>query len=82
MLFIIIDEADLENRTNQLITDISNCNREHIIQCYIKTQSNIPEEPCYISYMTPTSFINVQYESRCSIKSSYQVLFFISFSDI
>ena len=35
-LSIIIDEADLENRTNQLINYISTFNNEHIIKCYSK----------------------------------------------
>ena len=43
LLSIIFDEADIENRKNQLINDISNFNNEHIIQLYNVTQSNIPE---------------------------------------
>ena len=48
MLSIDIDDADLENRTNQFINDISYLNNKHIIQCYNKTIHNIPEEPRYI----------------------------------
>ena len=62
---INIHESGIKKRTNQLINDISSFNNEHIIQCYNVNQYNIPEEPCYISSMTPTGFINVQYESRC-----------------
>ena len=43
MLSIDIDEADLEKKTNKFINDISNFNNKHIIQCYNKTISNIPE---------------------------------------
>ena len=75
MLSIYIDEADLENKTNKFINDISEFNNKHIIQCNNKTISNIPEEPHYISYMTPTEFINGQYESICCVKLSFQVLF-------
>ena len=58
MLSIDIDEADLEKKTNQFINDISNFNDKHIIQCYNKPIPNTPEEPCYISSMTPTGFMN------------------------
>ena len=37
---------------------------------------NIPEEPRYILWMTPTGFINGQDESRCYVNFSFQVLFF------
>ena len=37
LLSMVIDEADLENKTNQLINDISNFNNEYIIQYYIET---------------------------------------------
>ena len=60
LLSIIIYEIDLETRTNQLINDISKFNNEHIIQYYSVTKSNIPEEPRYISSVTPTGFINGQ----------------------
>ena len=66
---MIIDKADIENRTKQFINDIKNFNKEHIIQCYSENQSNIPEEPCYISSMTPTGFINGKDESRCYVNS-------------
>ena len=75
-LKIYIEEVDLVNKTNQFINDISDFNNKHIIQCYSKNISNIPEGPCYISFMTPTGFINVQDESRCYVKSSFQVIFF------
>ena len=45
LLSKIIDAAGLKNRTNQFINDIRNFNNEHIIECYIVTESNIPEEP-------------------------------------
>ena len=57
---IVIDETDLENRTNQLINDISNFNNEHRTQCYSKTWTNIPEERRYKPSMTPPGFINGQ----------------------
>ena len=43
MLYIDINEADLENKTNQFINDISKFNNKHIIKCYNYTISNIPE---------------------------------------
>ena len=72
-------EADLEKKTNQFINDISNFNNKHIIQCNNKPIYNIPEEPRYISSMTPIGFMNGQDESRCYVNSSFQVLFSISF---
>ena len=75
LLSIDIDEADLKKKTNQFINDISGFNNKHIIQCYNETISNIPEEPCYISSMTQTEFMNGQDESRCYVNSSFQVLF-------
>ena len=53
-----------------------NFNNEHVIQCYNKTKSNIPEEPCYILPITPTEFISGQDELICYINSSFQVIFF------
>ena len=41
--------------------------------------SNISEEPCYISSMTPTGFINGQDELRCYVNSSFQVIFLYNF---
>ena len=76
MLYIYIDEVDSENKRNQFINDIINSNNKHIIQCYNKTISNIPEEQRYISSMTPTGFINGKDESRCYVKSPFQVIFF------
>ena len=43
LLYIVIDEAYLENRINQFINDISNFSNEHIIKCYSNTKSNIYE---------------------------------------
>ena len=76
MLSIVIDGEDLEKRTSQFINYIRNFNNQHIIQCYRITQSNIPEEPRYISSMSPTGFINGQDESRFYFNSSFQVPFF------
>ena len=59
-LSIMVDEADIENKTKYWINDISLFNNEHIIQRYNNPQSNIPEEARYISCMTPTGFINGQ----------------------
>ena len=70
-----MDEAYLENKSNQFINDISNFNNKHIIQCYNKTISNEPEEPGYISSMTPTGFINGQDELGCYVNSSFEVVF-------
>ena len=72
-------EADIGEKTNQFINDISNFNNKHIIQCNNKPISNIPEEPYYISSMTPIGFRNVQDESICYVNSTFQVLFSISF---
>ena len=60
MLSIVIDEADLEKRPNQLINDIINFNKEHVTNYHRKGKANIPEEPRYISSRTPTGFINGQ----------------------
>ena len=76
ILSIDIDEADLEEKTNQLINDISDFNNKHIMQCYNENISNIPEETSYISSMTPIGFINGQYESIFYVNLSIQVLFF------
>ena len=69
LLSIIIDERDIETRTNKLVNDIINFNNEHKINCYSVTQSNIPEEPRYISSMPPTGFINGQDKSMCYVNS-------------
>ena len=58
MLTTDINEAYLEKKRNKFINDINNFNNKHITQYYNKTQSNIPEEPCYISSMALTGFIN------------------------
>ena len=71
-------EADLGKKKNQFINDISNFNNKHIIQCNSKPISNIPEEPRYISSMTPIRSSNGQDESRCYVNSSFQVIFSIS----
>ena len=63
-------------RKKQSTNDINNFNNKHIIQCYNKTISNVPEERRYIPSMTPTGFINGQYESRCYVNSSFQLLYF------
>ena len=57
---IDMDAADLEKKINQFINDISDFNNKHTIQCHNKTISNLPEEPRYISSMTPTESNNVQ----------------------
>ena len=79
ILSIDIDEADLEKKKNKSRNDINEFNNKHIIQCYNKTISNIPEEPRFISSTIPPVFINGRYESRCYANSSFQVLFFIIF---
>ena len=56
--------ADLGKKIDQFINDISDFNNKNIIQCNNKPMSNIPEEPRYISYMTPNVFRNGQDESR------------------
>ena len=76
LLSIIFYEADIENRTKQWINDIIIFNNEHIIQRYNITQSNIPEEPRYISCMKPTGFINGQDEPICYVNLYFQVLCF------
>ena len=75
MLSIDIDELDLENKTNQFINYIINFNNNHIIQYYNITITNITEEPRYISSVTPTGFINGQYESIFYVNLSFQVFF-------
>ena len=81
MLSLIVDEVDLKNRTNQWLDHIINFNKEHFIQSYNVTESNLPEEEHYISGMIPTGFINGQYESIFYVNSSFQVNFSIYFSD-
>ena len=81
ILSIDTDEADLERKTNQVINAIINFNNKHIIQCYNKTIYNIPEDPRYISSMTPTVFINAQDDFICYVKSSFQVICFDVFLD-
>ena len=76
ILSIDNDESYLGKKTNQFINYISDFNNKRIIQCNNKHISNIPEEPRYISYMTPIGFSNGQDESRCYVNSSSQVLFF------
>ena len=71
MLSIDIYAADLENKTNQFINDISNFNNKHIIQSYNEAISNIYEEPRYISSMTPTGLINGQDELICYFNFSF-----------
>ena len=75
MLSIYIHEAYIENKTGQFINDISDFNNKHIIHCYNKTISNINEEPRFISYMTPTGFINGEVGSRYYVNLSFQVIF-------
>ena len=76
VLSIDNDEADLGKKTNKFINDISDFNNKHIIQCNNKPLSNIPEEPRYISSMTPIGFMNGQDKSICYDNSSLQLLFF------
>ena len=68
--------ADLEKKTNQFTNDISDFNNKHLIKCNNKPISYIADDPCYISSMTPTRFINVQDELRFYFNSSFQVLSF------
>ena len=75
LLSIVIHKEGIENKTNQLIKDIINFNNKNIIKWYSETKSNIPEEPCYISFITPTLFINGQDESIFYVNSQFQVLF-------
>ena len=51
-------EADIGERTNQFINDKSNYNKKHIIKWNIQTTFNIPEEPRFISSMTPVGSRN------------------------
>ena len=44
MLYIYIEKEYLEKK-NHFINVIIDFNNKHIIQCYNKTISNIPEEP-------------------------------------
>ena len=66
-------EADIGNKINQLINDISDFNNKHIMQCNNKPISNIPEEPRNISSMTPIGFSSGRYESIYYVNSSFQV---------
>ena len=75
ILSIDNDGADLGKKTNQFINDIRDFNNKHIIKCNNKPISNVPEEPRYISSMTPIGFRNGKYESICYVNSSFQVLF-------
>ena len=75
ILSIDNDEEDIGKKTNQFISYSSDFNNKYIIQYKNKPISNIPEEPRYISSMTPIGFRNGQYESRCYVNFSFQVLF-------
>ena len=75
ILSIDMNEEDIENKTNQFISDISDFNNKHIIQCNNKPISNITEELHYILSMTPTGFINGKDESIFYVNFSFQVLF-------
>ena len=81
MLYIEIFDADIEKKTRLFINDISDFNNKHIIRCYNKTISNIPEEPRCILSMTPTGFIDGKDESICYVNSSFQVIFQYIFLD-
>ena len=77
ILSIDNDEPDWEKKRNQFINDISDFNINHIIQCNNEPISNIPEEPRYVSSMTPTGFINGKYDqdfmSTCHSKCSFSI---------
>ena len=79
ILSIDNDEVDLGKKKNQFINDIRDFNKTNIIQCNKKPIYNIPEEPRYISSMTPIGFSNGQDESKCYVNKSFQVLFLICF---
>ena len=64
LLSRIFDKANLKTRTNQWFYHIQNFLKEHIILVSNINQSDIHEEERYISFMTPTGFINFQEESR------------------
>ena len=78
---IIFDEEETMRRINEWFFHIWDFNKEHIIQPYNATISNILEEELFITCMTPTGFINGGDQSRCYVYSSFQVHFSISFSD-
>ena len=79
ILYIENYKADLGVNKDQLINDKSEFNNTHIIKSNIEPVSNIPEEECFISSMTPIGFRNGQYESRCYVNSSFQLIFLIYF---
>ena len=71
------DEAYLGKKTNHSINDEVGYNNKHIIRCNIHPISNLPEEPRFISFMTPIGFKSGQDESRCYVipSSFFQNLF-------
>ena len=69
-------ETDLGKKTEQFINDKSYFNNTHISKSKIQPVSNIQEEECFISSMTPIELINGQDESRCYVNWSFQGLFF------
>ena len=75
ILSIENDEADLGKKMDQFINDKSDFNNTHIIKSNIQPISNIPEEECFISSMTPIGSRNGQNESICYVNSSFQVIF-------
>ena len=75
ILSIENNKADLGGGTNQFINDKSDLNNTHIMKSNIQNISNIPEEERFVSSMTSIGFRNGEYESRCYINSSFQVLF-------
>ena len=69
-------QADLEKKVDEFINNKIDFNTTHIIKYDIQQLTNVPEEERFISSMTPTGFRNDQYESRCYVNLTFQVLFF------
>ena len=76
ILHIENTKADLEKKVDEFINDKIDFNNTHIIKSNILPVSNILEEERFISSMTPIGSSNNQYEPRCYVKSTFQVIFF------
>ena len=70
-------QAYLEKKVDDFINNKIDFYTTHIIKYDIQPVTNVPEEARLISSMTPTGFRNDQYESRCYVNLTFQVLFSI-----
>ena len=70
-LSIIIGDKDIMNRLEQWLFHINYFHNKHVMLPKNKTVAAICEAERYMSYLTPTGFINGQYEYRFYANSSF-----------